>query len=508
MPATGLKRATVVEVVSQSSSAASEINLELTGDEMSTIQLSIQELKSRVHELEASRTADLEARALLTEVHASLAKDEQNESTIEPPETGDDGDEKEENLYSFSLEMLLFPENALSACTHTFRLALLTFSELILSFGFFDAGWLGVYQGNTNLLGGPIAESVFYPTASIAYVAGGNAVPTINVICSVVGLLLLAQVMHTDTVVNLHSAPPLVLLCYLLVDSNPARSECERSKTTPAGAGSAPPQKARDAPRVGPWQVFACILLQFAWIVRCLYMPVAIALGTALSLASANSAQDVVMNAVAVGFLFDLDAMAYEGLVPPKIKEDYQTRCISALPTRAIQATKDTNFLWSYLCGLTDMAFMTGLYVIQAWALAVDQPYQNEYWFFSAYLYVRGGFFGLMHVRGVLAYLWVHKGSVTWRQGAVQIAGMLVGVLISCFGSGAAAWNLQRWLGWYLGAYTALPGSALEACLNDLMPTSECSPNNAMFINSWRTPPAPPDVGTYMSYDMGWVGVG
>lgn len=273
--------------------------------------------------------------------------------------------DKEEDMYSYCVETLLYPESATQAFTTVLRLLTLTFLELTFSFGFFDAGWMNVYRGTTNLLGGPVANSVFYPEASIAYAAAGNAVPTVQVLTSASGILLLTTVVHRDNTTSLRTMPPLVMLPYLLADG------------------------ATSARRL--WLVVACVLLHLEWCIRCLFLPVATLLGTALALASADSALDVVLNAVAVGFLYDLDSMAYATLLTPRKRRAYKARP-SPLPARVNPMGElDAPFHWGFLCALIDATFSLYIYCVDAWGIEVEPPTQNEFWSFGSHLHCRGG---------------------------------------------------------------------------------------------------------------------
>ena len=82
--------------------------------------------------------------------------------------------------------------------------------------------------------------------------------------------------MHKEAMATLYYPPPLLLLLHL------AASE-----------------------RVSAWRVFACTLLQVVWAVRSIFLPVAAAIGTANLMASADTAVDVVLNSIAVAFVFD-----------------------------------------------------------------------------------------------------------------------------------------------------------------------------------------------------------
>ena len=75
--------------------------------------------------------------------------------------------EKPDSLYAYCVEQLVVPRSHLEAAKNMVLLSLVVTIQVILCFGFWDASWLMVYQGNTNLLGGAISEASFYPTHSI-----------------------------------------------------------------------------------------------------------------------------------------------------------------------------------------------------------------------------------------------------------------------------------------------------------------------------------------------------
>ena len=75
------------------------------------------------------------------------------------------------------------------------------------------------------------------------------------------------------------------------------------------------------------------IPLQLAWALRCFLLPVCAAMGTSFALGSADSAVDIVLNSVAVGFLFELDDVMYTS------KQQQHTIAAAALTTRHSQPT-------------------------------------------------------------------------------------------------------------------------------------------------------------------------
>ena len=210
------------------------------------------------------------------------------------------------------------------------------------------------------------------------------------------------------------------------------------------------------------------------------------------------------MNAVAVGFIYDLDSMAYETLLSPLMKQRYQARPTRRMRVIDTDATGDSPYHWSLVCALIDLGFMINLYAIQGWQFEVGRPVRNEYWSCSTHIYARSCFFALVHVCGAL---YTHKGRASSRRNhALEAFGVVMGAVL-CLASGLAAWNVHWRLSLSIGAEVPVPNipSPLTNCLALYETTAECAPSNAMFIdNGWYD-----DIGynSSYSYDSGWWGV-
>ena len=400
--------------------------------------------------------------------------------------------EKLENFYSYCVEELVFSKSSarrlkfslliiLVACAQwcagKFRISDLTrmprgaslvfavhpIPELrgstpvrsFTGFGFYDAAWLSVYQGHTNLLGGPLSEASFYADNSIADEESGNALPTVNVIASIIGLLLLCQQMHSKMFETLRQPPPLILL----LKAVKSKSRAERA-----------------------WHIFACCLLQAVWIVRNLYVPVAAGLGTANLMASSDSAVDVVLNAVAVGFVFDLDDMAYETLLSPRDKQAYLA-APSPFP-RYLQPTMDKlqeNFHLCFINMIIDSVHMVWLYTIEAWSLYDSTNLQLM--FFWSHNFSRAGLYALVSVhRTIGAFRRLHALGKPLPQTSVRLAnyGLSVGIFAL---SALIATSLGELMRHTLGVTLAEEGSPLDACLDLYVPDASCASNNAMIVS-------------------------
>jgi len=330
-----------------------------------------------------------------------------------------------------------------------------TRARSLIAFGFYDASWLSVYQGNTNLLGGSLSEASFYPLLSISDEESGNAVPIVNVVTSIIGMLLLCQQMHSKMFETLRQPPPLILL----LKAVKSKSRAERA-----------------------WQVFACSLLQAMWIVRNLFVPVAAGLGTANLMASSNSAVDVVLNAVAVGFVFDLDETAYEVLLSPRDKQAYLA-APSPFP-RFLQATQDKlhgNFQVCYLNMLVDIVHMMCLYIIEAWGFYESLSLQLT--FVWSHNFARAGLYALVSVhRTVDAFRRLRTLGAPLPRPSARLASYALSVMIYVL-SALTSVGLYLLMQNILGGNMPDAGSPLDACLNLYVPDANCAANSAMIVS-------------------------
>lgn len=370
--------------------------------------------------------------------------------------------DKLEDLYSYCLEMLVYPDSAYAAALLTVKLIAMVSVQALLAFGFYDASVLAIFQGNTNLLGGPISESSFYPDNSIAYAPSGNAVPIINVLASIIGLLLICQAMHKDAMATLFYPPPLALLLHIRAEG------------------------------VSAWRFVSCVLLQFAWAIRTVFLPVAAALGTANLMASADSAVDVVLNSVAVAFVFDLDEMAYETLLNPSERRDY-VRSPSRLPKQLVPSVSKatSNFHVGWTCYLIDVGFTVYVFCFAVWQLPLgDQPGFDEVAqerTFLVYCLVRGVLWAVLHVyRNAQAIQRLKRAKKPIGSLCTLAIKNTVGV-VTCIASGIGSYALC-WLVMHskLGSINGLANldevGPLSLCLGAYVPDENCAASAVMFV--------------------------
>ena len=234
-----------------------------------------------------------------------------------------DGSSMPESLTVYCVEQVMATSApSLGAVLAMLQMCLITCAQLVLCFGFFDSVWLESLKGKTSLFGDSIEAFEFYmlriPTAlkgmpsyldgytqvwdayelrRVFQLADGcdestdetaaetcTYVPIINVLASVTAVVLLAAgPVVTDYQQTLRSVQPVDCL---LFDSHTVFAQ-------------------RYVALRLAWRVFAAAVMQLCWAVRVLLVPSMGLLGTAMSMTYTHSVFDIVLNAVAIGFVFD-----------------------------------------------------------------------------------------------------------------------------------------------------------------------------------------------------------
>ena len=260
----------------------------------------IDQLVQRIKAVEA-KNAHLEA-AIKTgsPEHASVdATEEQTIASeiIQSLETADESDIA--NLYSYTVEVALDSRSPIRLIACLCQLALLLSIQTLYSFGYYDASSLSMGIKTLPLFMDSLHISLFYSTS----VVSGTQLPLVNLLCSLCSLALLALLMKNDNEGTLLTTPPLQLL--LLGDGEHLLNEAERNsrRETSSIKGTGGGLKSI-ATRV--FHVILCLLLHALMWCRALLMPMYAAFGAAGNFAGSSSAQDIVLNSVAIGFVFEV----------------------------------------------------------------------------------------------------------------------------------------------------------------------------------------------------------
>ena len=239
------------------------------------------ESRSEASALEAlARISDLEAlvqaqQAQLQSLTARLSSDEPSKALVPEDDDKEDGGNCSDldNLFSYGIEMALDPKSSsLEIFKYLAILSILGGMQTSYAFGYYDASQLLQYLVTLPAYADPMDKSLWYSTTHI----DGTTQPFINIVCSVCSLAQLSLLIKIDNDCTMLTTAPLQVL--LLSERWWRR----------------------------PGRALLCIWLQMEVLFRALILPLYAAHGAACNFAGARDAQDVVLNSVAIGFVFEV----------------------------------------------------------------------------------------------------------------------------------------------------------------------------------------------------------
>lgn len=241
-----------------------------------------------------------EAAALRTEVQRLSQQLDALRAQCEPKEK-EEKYNKIENLYTYAAHVAITgsPLRCLCAC---FMVGVVQVLIALFAFAYFDSSWLSRHiseQGFPQF--GSIHPGNFYAGkfSSLDFqsdrLMAGTDLPQIVSLAALIGVLLLVSITRSEDVETLQTPFPLAIVIF-----HP------------------------HVLRKSIWRVVPLVFILFCWMLRALWVPLCLNLGVAFALASSGNAQDIVINSIAAGFLFDLDSMAYTILVSVRHRAEYE----------------------------------------------------------------------------------------------------------------------------------------------------------------------------------------
>jgi len=302
------------------------------------------------------------------------------------------------NLYSYTIEESLARPMSIGTVLRVIFLFALSGVQVIFAYGFYDASRLLARQRGYPAYRDPVDMSLMYPTS---LVGSFNKIPIINFLSSLVSLVLLALLMKNDTEGTLLTTCPMEILCL------------PRSKF----------DKRPDPPRsLVYWtvQTLNCTLLMVAWCCRALLLPILGGLGTAQAFAGSSSAQDIVLNSVAIGFVYELDDVLYQTLLPERTRKAYEQK-----PPLATSPLSDfvpngqmVVTLYTWLAFIVDVGVSLYAYNLFAFDPPTNLHYHN-YELTRPYFFMRTGALALAYLH--LAFT-SHRRGPKWQVGLGALA--------------------------------------------------------------------------------------
>ena len=191
-----------------------------------------------------------------------------------------------DNIYSLAVHESMWPTSAAVIFRCLLYSTCVLAAQIVLVQAFLDTAWLGLVLGQFPLFADSISFANFYYTTDVFGIGGDQ--PAINLYASTTAFLLLGLYMRKDNISTLATAHPIEILF-------------EQDW----------PRSLRHQPLLLLWRSVAGLILWAAWCVRAMLLPAYAGVGGALALAGSARADEIVLNSVAISFLFELDDMFY-----------------------------------------------------------------------------------------------------------------------------------------------------------------------------------------------------
>lgn len=223
-------------------------------------------------------------------------------------------------------------------------------TQLMLAFAYWDSGVLDLVLGDKVVFSEPVDHSLFRANA-----ISGSLVPTVNVLASIASIGLLAISTSDDTTAVL-IVPTLLEISFF---------ESERKV---AGIEEESYSKRNSKSILHYLQVVIVEAIQQSMItVRCVIVPTQAMSGAAISFASSDDAQDIVLNSSAIAFVLEIDELIYNWIVRPSERAVHTEKAVGLVKRGDAHAAGrlqyiDQLFYWRALFFSLDSVFLAIIY--------------------------------------------------------------------------------------------------------------------------------------------------
>jgi len=246
-----------------------------------------------------------------------------------------------ENIYSYAMHV------AVTGSPVDVAFALLSLmctqcATTLFAFAYFDASWLehDLATAAYPALSG-ITLGNFYESDAEAYFAKKDSagVPYVLKVAGAIGCIVMVTL---------------------------GRGEDKETLWTPFPAASPSYQARKLLSRRDCWRLLPLVLLQCCWALRAVFVPITIVVGVGHALAASRNAQETVLNALAAGYLFDLDSLGYALLVPTHKRDAYEDAppLLLSWSTRRLEAIEWLIEVYSW--GLWTVSLVVSLHIFLA----------------------------------------------------------------------------------------------------------------------------------------------
>ena len=205
-----------------------------------------------------------------------------------------------------------------------------------------------------------------------------------------------------------------------------------------------------------------------------LWMPIFAALGTAFAMAEASDVQDVVLNSVAIGFIFDIDEAIY-AMLPQKARRSYEQAPLSVTTPLRLSKGKAYGKAYAGMLCLSSAGWSIFVYFQQTTPHAPlsrhvhgdsswDKPYNLFFWVLAMQCWTRAVIYAVAQLH--MASL---EGSLS--TGPVMKCSLVLQLLMTAVCGSPFTYHFlyRRFLNAAFGFFWIyVPGSPLVDCLDNV----------------------------------------
>ena len=360
-----------------------------------------------------------------------------------------DLEDKMENAYSYAMRVATGDAVPLRRRLQAVvLLMMLTAIQLIFAYTYADAASVMTVNQRYSANRDEVDFSLFYPDTCVTR-SGSNgsfyALPKANLLASLASFFSVAFFMKDDTEATLKSVCPIDSLVW-----------DERPTLNLRSAGS----------------VLMSLLLQCLWNVRAVVIPSLAGAGIGLLMSVTRNAVDIVMNAIAIAFVFDLDELAYSWFVTKRMSVLYEE--LGPPVPRQHPAIRRR---YCSLVYLLDAYCMSSIYLhwsldLDLWGVTSDGKLQTE-GLIRCYLYSRAWLVGLARCHLVLSARRsiLSTAPIQALVRTVAYAGIMIGAMP--FLAYYSFYLLAQWLGARrsvgdYGGSLNMEGANIKSCLEEV----------------------------------------
>ena len=322
------------------------------------------------------------------EAEAEVMRDYADEDDEDEEQGAADGSDLA-NLFSYCVETAIDSHSPMRVIQCLLNLSLLLSIQIVYAYGYFDASALYFGINEFPAFAEEYPPSLMYSTTTV----GEGSLTLIKLFCSLCSLMLLSLLMKNDNEGSMLTTSPMSVL--LAGDGRHMLNEKARAKIE-AAEEEALAKMSKTGRMFRPvLRVILLLMLQIYLMSRQLILPMYACFGAACNFAASIDAQEIVLNSVAIGFVFELDDWLYEALLNKARRsrfEERKPRPMSPLSPRNPRGGQLVSN-WCWVCFALDIIIPAFVYFRYALPKKIDMTTTQWYTLQRTYILLRATLF-------------------------------------------------------------------------------------------------------------------